>query len=131
DAVYCENAVLVQADVDDVDVPGGERGDHRVVAGAVEEAEPLDAGELGARVVDAVQVDDGVARVEELIPGDVEAGAASRGRGRRRRWGWGWGWGRRAAARASDDLRRGRPRRSGPAPVRGGDDHAHPLARIA
>ena len=71
DAVDAEDAVLVQAHVDDVHVPGGERVDHRVVAGPVEDPPALDAGELGARVVDAVQVDYAVVAVEQLVAGHV------------------------------------------------------------
>jgi hypothetical protein len=57
--------------VDDVYVPGREGLNHRVVARPVEEPPALDAGELGARVVDAVQVDDVVVPVKELVADDV------------------------------------------------------------
>jgi hypothetical protein len=70
--VDAEHAVLVEAHVHDVHVPGGERVDHRVVAGAVEDSPALDAGVLGARVVDALEVDDVVVPVQKLVADHVQ-----------------------------------------------------------
>ena len=123
DSVDSEDAVLVEADVDDVDVPRRQGRDHRVVAGAVEDPEPVDARVLGAGVVDAVEMDDVPVAVQQLIPGDVEPGA--RGRRRRRRW-----WRRRAALRGGDDT--GCPRGGGRRAVPVGRRHhdAQPRAGV-
>ena len=61
-------------------MPRAQGVDHRVVRGAVEDSPALDAGELGARVVDPVQVDELVVAVQQLVADHVQA--------TRRRWRW-------------------------------------------
>src|SRR4029079_17895030 len=96
DAVDAEDAVLVQADVDDVCVPGGDGRDRRVVARDVEDATALHARVLVAGAVDAVQVNGLVRAVEQRVARDVEA---REGRWRRRAARWRWRWRRWTAVR--------------------------------
>ena len=83
DAVDVEDAVLVQADVDDVDVPGRERRDHRVVTRAVEDPPTLDAGVLGTRSIDPAELDDLAVAIHQVVArhGNREGGSV---RGARR-----------------------------------------------
>ena len=129
DTVDAEDAVLVEADVDDVRVPRGDCRDRRVVTWPVEDSPALDAGVLHARAVDAVEVHLLVRPVQQVVTGDVEP------RERRRGWWWrrtGWPWRRwRRWMHGSDLSRRLRARGATAVSVDGHDHDAHPVARVA
>jgi hypothetical protein len=67
-----EPAVFVQGDADRVGAPASDRAGERGVAWAVEHPPTLDARELRAGVVDAVEQDRPSRRVDELISRDMK-----------------------------------------------------------